>query len=156
MHTRCLAFAGLFGVTVASAQHASKPVREGSNWQSVQALPAGTAVEIATATRHIGCKVQSVDADSLTCATGGKPVFQRTEVSSVKISHRARATLVGAAIGAGAGAIIGAAQPGCKSGSCIGVSKGQITGASIAVGAVIGAPIGWAVNFGKSTVYKAP
>jgi hypothetical protein len=143
-------------------QPASPPA--GSNWQHVQALPVGASINVKARKSHPGCKLKSVDADSLTCTHGKDLVFQRTDILSVKIPRRGRSTLIAAGIGIGVGAIAGAASgSSCTSAqknSFLGcfsiVSRGDLALAGGAVGGVIGSPIGYFTDFAKSTVYTAP
>lgn len=134
-----------------------------SDWQLVQALPAGTSIHVNAGRRHQSCRVQKVDAESLTCAEGGSPVYSRAEITSIKLTHRGRSTLVAALAGGGIGAAVAAgllahdphcqpSQFGCLNGL---VGTGPVVGAFSAVGAVVGAPIGYLTDFTGSTVYKA-
>src|ERR1039458_2782551 len=94
-------------VSALSARAAQQPAQPlaGSNWQHVQVLPAGTSISVKARSSHASCKLKSVHADSLTCTDKKDIVFQRTDVVSIKISRRGRATLVGLGIGGGLGAI---------------------------------------------------
>jgi uncharacterized protein YcfJ len=124
----------------------------GSNWQRVQALPAGQSINVSARTSHAGCTLKSVDADSLTCTHGKDLVFQRANIVNIKLPHRGRSTLVGMAVGAGGGAIVGVSLG--RNGSFVGRGAGAVI---VSVpGALIGAIIGATTDFAHSTVYKAP
>ena len=140
----------------APAQNPSSADKEASNWQRVQALAPGTGVLLKTTRRQLKCKIQAVDAESITCAPGGNAMFQRTEVTSVKISHRGRSAAIAAGIGAGAVSILGAAGTDRCTSFCVGPSRGEIALAGALGGAIIGAPIGYFADFGKSTIYRVP
>jgi len=143
--------------------HASTSHNSHSDWHNVQILPAGTSIHVNAGKRHQSCRLKSVDADTLTCADGRNPVYSRTEITSIKLTHRGRSTLVAALAGGGIGAAVAAGisahdphcQPfqfGCLDGLS---STGAVVGAFSAVGAAVGAPIGYLTDFTSSTVYKA-
>ena len=94
----------------AAAQQPAQPPA-GANWQHVQALPPGTAIQVKTRTSNAKCALKSVDTDSLTCIHGKDLIFQRSEIRSITVPHRGRSIGVGAAIGAGAGFGLGAVAP---------------------------------------------
>jgi hypothetical protein len=153
----CLAMLPVVPVAVVSAigQQSTPAPRAGSNWQHVQELPEGTSIRVKAPTRSAVCNLKSVDADSLTCVHGiGKDiVFQRTEIQSIKIHHRARSAAAGAGIGFVAGVSTGYGLFKAEGGGSWG---GLIsTGAGVGFG-VIGAVIGVATDFTHSTVYKGP
>lgn len=152
-----LLFAPVIG---AAAQQPAPPAPPaGSNWQRVQALPVGTSIQLNAGKRHQDCTIRSVDAETLTCAQGKQPTYQRSEITSIKISRRGRSTLIAMGVGAGVGAIVGAASsPGCGSQTFCIVDIGRGAGAAIVgiAGAVIGAPIGFFTDLNRSTIYKAP
>lgn len=158
MRKLALVSAGLFCAATLSApaQNPTYAGKEGSNWQRVQALPPGTGVLLKTKNRQLRCKIQAVDAESITCGPGGKAMFQRTEVTSIKISHRARSAAIAAGIGAGTVSILGAVGTDPCTSFCFGPTRGEVALAGVFVGAIIGAPIGYFANFGKSTIYKVP
>ena len=142
----------------ASAQAAAAPPPAGSNWQNVQALPAGTSVEVQASKRHLACTLTAVDADTLACDrnyrfTIQKVVFQRAEIRTVKLTRRGRSAIFGAVIGAGAGAVAGGIQ-GAHS-NYFAVHSAFATIYAFA-GAFAGAPIGYLTDFSASTVYRAP
>jgi hypothetical protein len=135
---------------------APTPPTASAGWQSVQAIRAGTSINVKAKTSHAGCKLKSVDADSLTCTHGKDLVFQRTDIVNIKVPHRVRSTLVGLGIGAGTGAAVGSALGGCPAGKDCFVSRPE--GAAIigVPAALIGALTGVLTDFTRSTVYKAP
>jgi hypothetical protein len=104
-----LALALVPALSASAQQPAQQPASPpaGSNWQHVQALPVGASINVKARKSHAGCKLKSVDADSLTCTHGTDLVFQRADIVSIKIPHRGRSTLVGLGLGAGVGALIG-------------------------------------------------
>jgi hypothetical protein len=135
----------------------------GSNWQHVQALPAGTSLNVKARTSHLACKLKSVDADTLTCTHGKDATFQRSEILSIKIPRRGRSTLIAMGVGAGVGAIVGAATSGCSTaeknswfGCFLTPSRPQGAAIGALLFGIIGAPIGALTDFAHSTVYKAP
>ena len=71
---------------------------------------------------------------------------------TVKIAHRVRSGAIALAIGAGVGVGVGAAigEPGSF------IPRGKAATAFGAAFGVIGFPIGYATDFSKSTVYRAP
>jgi len=166
MYRLIVVIAFLAALTVPAQQPTQQPAQPsaGSNWQHVQALPVGASINVKARTSHASCTLKSVSADSLTCTHGKDLIFQRADILTIKIPHRGRSALIGAAIGAGAGAIVGAAS---GSSSCTQqagqlfpcfnlFSRGDLAViGAVAVG-VIGAPIGGLTDFTKSTVYKAP
>ena len=170
MYRLIVVIAFLAALTVPAQQPTRQPTQQpaqpstGSNWQHVQALPVGASINVKARTSHASCTLKSVSADSLTCTHGKDIVFQRADILTIKIPHRGRSALIGAAIGAGVGATVGAAS---GSSSCT-QQAGQFLPCvnifsrrdlavigTVAVG-VIGAPIGALTDFTKSTVYKAP
>ena len=146
-------------------QPAQQPVSPpaGSNWQNVEALPAGARVEIKAQTRHASCKLKSVDADTLTCSQAKEVVFQRTEILTIKIPRRGRSTLIAMGVGAGVGAIVGAATSGCSTaeknswfGCFLTPTRPQGAAIGALVFGLIAAPVGALTDFTRSTVYTAP
>jgi hypothetical protein len=148
--------------TVASA---TQPAA-GSNWQHVQSLPVGAAIQVKARKSHANCKLKSVDADSLTCTQGKDLVFQRTDIVNIKVPHRGRSTLVGLAAGGATGALIGAAagSSGCTPGPpglfqnfCLNiVSRGDLAAIGGVTLGVVGAIAGVLTDFTRSTVYRTP
>jgi hypothetical protein len=152
-------FLSLVSVWPAVGQQSSQPASAGSNWARVQVLPAGKTINVKTKDRHMVCKLVSVDADMLRCSDHAKDVtFQRAEIVSVKIPRRGRSTLIGFGIGAGTGAVIGFAGATNSGNGFFGANfmRGAVTAVFGVVGGVIGAPVGYATDFSRSTVYKAP
>jgi hypothetical protein len=142
-------------------QPASPPA--GSNWQHVQALPVGASINVKARKSHAGCKLKSVDADSLTCTHGKDLVFQRTDILSVKIPRRGRSTLIAMGVGAGVGAIVGAATSGCSTaeknswfGCFLTPTRPQGAAIGALVFGLIATPVGALTDFTRSTVYTAP
>jgi len=134
------------------AQQPAQPTPPaGSNWQRVQALPIGTSIRLDAGKRHQSCILSAIDADSLTCVHGKSLTFARSEIRTIKISHRVRSALIAAAIGAGAGA--GIMEAADKPGSWF---HGAVVGVGAVIGVAIGAPIGALTDFAHSTVYRAP
>jgi hypothetical protein len=135
-------------LSVAAQQPIQPPA--GSNWKHVQALPVGTDLYIKAKTRHASCKLKKDDDSTLTCTSYANDiVFDRTEISSIKISRNGRSALAGLGIGVGTGAIIG--LTGCHGswqGACTAV-YGTILGGA-------GAILGFTTDFTRSTVYRAP
>jgi hypothetical protein len=131
-------------------------VPEGSNWQHVQALPMGQSINVKAKRRSANCELKSVDAETLTCRQKKDVVFQREEILTIKIPRPGRSTLVGTAIGAGGGAIAGFAATGpCNQGFCF-IGRGAVAAVFGVGGGAIGAFTGYATDFTRSTVYKAP
>jgi hypothetical protein len=162
--TRKLLFWIVFANAIgASAQQpATAALPEGSNWQHVQALPAGASISVKTRAKSANCAVKSVDADTLTCTQKKDFVFQRTDVLTIKIPRRGRSALIGLGIGAGVGGIVGAAT-GCSStqknsawGCFLTPTRGEAAGVLAALFGGIGAGIGAATDLSQSTVYTAP
>jgi len=131
---------------------------EGSNWQHVQALPTGASIKVKARTGQEVCKLKSADADTLTCTHGKDFTFQRSDIVSIKIPHRGRSALIGAAIGGGVGTGIGFAAG--TTGKDTFFGRNFLRGAMTAIGAVFGGVVGGATgaltDFSHSTVYKAP
>jgi hypothetical protein len=142
----------------ASAQAPPQPPA-GSNWQHVQALPAGTSIEVKARTSHASCTLKSVAPDSLTCAHHKDLVFQRADILTIKVSHRDRSALVGAAVAGGTLAVVGfAATTDHAPNSLFGSNflRGPVTLGLGLGGGIIGAAVGAFTDFTRSTVYKAP
>lgn len=136
--------------------HAAAPA--GSDWQHVEALPINTYIHVNARTRHMPCTLKAIDADTLTCdrdtGVGTKQVvFQRTEITAIKIAHRGRSALVGASIGAGAGAL---------GGGIYGINNHYFAVRGVFAmiygfaGLFAGAPLGYLTDFSASTIYRAP
>jgi hypothetical protein len=157
---RKLLIAAIFATSALSLaqQPAASTPPEGSNWQHVEALPAGANIHVKAQHSSATCKVKSVDADSLTCTRGKDLTFQRTEVKSITIPRRGRSSLIGLAIGGGAGAITGFALGTGGTNTFFGKNafRGLITGIFAVGGGAIGAGVGVGTDFAHSMVYKAP
>jgi hypothetical protein len=161
MRTLLLSMALLLpALSAPTQQPAQQPAQPpaGSNWQRVQALPAGTSINVTARTSHLACKLKSVDADTLTCTHGKDAIFQRSEILSIKVPRRGRSTLVGLAIGGGAGAAIGFGAGTNNSNGFFGPNfmRGAVTAVFGVVGGATGTFVGGFTDFTKSTVYKAP
>ena len=158
MRTFLLALTLVSALSVSAQQPA--PPRAGSNWQHVQALPVGASIIVKARKSHAGCKLKSVDADSLTCIRGKGLVFQRADIVSIKVPHSGRSALVGAGLGAGVGAVIGAAagSAGCSGQAfCIDIiSRRDLAAISALAVGTLGGIAGGATDFTRSTVYTAP
>jgi hypothetical protein len=129
---------------------------EGSNWQHVMALPIGSYIHVNARTRHMPCTLTAIDAETLTCdrdtGVGSKVVvFQRPEITAIKIAHRGRSALAGAGIGAGAGALTGGIVS-------IHNNYFAVRGAFALIGGFAGlfagAPTGYLTDFTASTIYR--
>jgi len=122
-------------------------------WDRVMALPSGTAVHIHGTDHSTHCRLQTADADSLTCIGSGAKteVFKKSEIKSIKLPHRGRSALVGAAIGGGTGAAIGAGIG--QNGQIVG--RGGLAAIFGIPLAILGALVGVATDFTVATIYKA-
>jgi len=126
----------------------------------VQALPPGTSLHI-NGKPHTTCVFASADADSITCTKSGKTptvTYPRAGISSIKLTHRGRSTLVGLGIGAGAGAIVGFATGSSPNDGFFGPNflRGAVTAAGALIGGAIGTPVGYFTDFtAGSPIYKA-
>jgi len=157
MHTlRVLSFAFL-ALIVLQALPARAQTANG--WQSVQALPPQTRVQVKTDGHKADCVVTAVTDDKLTCS---QSVFSRSEIRSIKLLNKTKSTvgglLLGAGVGAGVGAGIGSAVNAGDKGSFVHVSGGKSAGVGAAVGAIIGVGIGalfgHSTNLSATTIYK--
>jgi hypothetical protein len=144
----------LLAVIIPSAT-AQQPPPAGSNWQHVQALPAGTSIHVNTKTGKQLCNLKSATDDTLTCTHGKDLVFQRSEIKSIKLTKHSRSSATGAAIGGGAGiAIVEAAWN--NHWSFNGINRGSVAAFAGVPLAVAGGFVGYFTDFTASTVYKAP
>ncbi len=145
-------------LATACALSQQPPARAGSDWARIQALPVGTSLHI-NGKPHTACVFASADTDSITCTKSNKPVsYPRGGITTIKLTHRGRSTLVGLGIGAGTGAIIGFAAGTDSKDTFFGPNafRGAITGIGAVIGGVIGAPIGYFTDFtAGSPIYKA-
>ncbi len=142
----------------AAAQQTAPPAPpEGSNWQHVQALPPGASINVIARSSHEICKLKSVDADTLTCTHGRDFTFQRSDIVSIKLPHRGRSALIGAAIGGGVGTGIGFAAGTSGKDTFFGPNflRGAMTAIGAVFGGVVGGTTGALTDFSRSTVYKA-
>jgi len=158
MLTQSLLLATLTLSSFAIAQKPAPPPPAGSNWQHVQALPLGTYVHVNTRTRHMPCTLKAIDADTLTCVrdtgVGHKDVvFQRPEITAVKLAHRGRSALAGAGIGAGTGALVGGIEGLHNNYFAV---RGAFALIGVFAGLFAGAPTGYLTDFTASTIYRAP
>jgi hypothetical protein len=135
--------------------------RAGSDWQMVEALPAGTTLYVNAKGGHKACKLKSATADTLTCAEPGKDaVYPRAEIWAIKIGHRGRSALIGAIPGGAlmAGGGIAFATEHCSNQvflSFCGLGPAVAVAGGGAI-AILGATIGGLTDFSKSTIYTAP
>ena len=158
MLKQSLLLATLFLPSCVIAQKPAPTPPVGSNWQHVQALPLGTYIHVNTRTRRLPCTLKAIDADTLTCirdtGVGSKEVvFQRPEITAIKLAHRGRSALAGAGIGAGAGALVGGIE-------ALHNNYFAVRGAFALIGAFAGlfagAPTGYLTDFTAATIYRAP
>jgi len=153
----CGLFASLLSLLCLATYAQQQPA--GANWARVQALPVGTSMHVSTAFHTNSCKLQAVDADTLSCAPkfGSKPtIFQRANITTIKLSRRAASTAVGAGIGAGAGALIGMGINGSLGGG-FGAHKVKAAGAGAAVFIIPGIVIGYFSDLARGpVVYRTP
>jgi hypothetical protein len=124
----------------------------------VLALPIGTSIHVNARTRHMPCILRAADAETLTCerdtGVGTRTVvFQRTEITAIKLARRGRSGLVGAGIGAGAGALGGGIYGLNNHYFAVRSAFALIYGFA---GLFAGAPTGYLTDFTASTVYRAP
>ena len=159
MRNALVAFTLIFAVTLSASAQPAQPTDGG--WSKVEALAGSTSIRVKAKKRTVVCKFQSASADSLTCLENGKPdvqVFQLVDIESVKIPHRGRSALVGAAPGAAlaAGAGIAKGTEKCTNSTFFcGLGADIFAGLGAAL-AVIGAAIGAATDFSATTLYKKP
>ncbi len=154
-----VAFSSNSPLPAQSLATASQPAASSGSltgWARVQALAPNTSLHISARTHSTHCRLQSTDADTLTCLTNAKPeTYQRADIKSIKIPHRTRSTIVGLAAGAGLGAIIGAASTGSGTGSFNIVSRGEVVAIFAIPLGLIGAIVGTLTDLTSSTVYRA-
>jgi hypothetical protein len=121
-----------------------------TGWQSVQALPPQTRLQVKTDSHKADCILTAVTGDKLTCSHS---VFSRSEIQSIKLLNKTKSTLngllLGVGVGAGAGAGIGSAINAADTGGIVHVSGGKAAAVGAGVGAIIGIPVG--ALFGHST-----
>ena len=149
------------GCVTCAAQ--SSPSPAGSDWGKVQQIPIGTLIRVSSQHRPTVCSFATADAETLTCTqtrtfffvpVTHRLLYQRREVSLVKLSRLPLSVLAGAAIGAGAGAGLGAGIEGAHSGND---DPHLLTTTFAVLGASLGAGIGSATDFlAGPVVYRAP
>jgi hypothetical protein len=148
----------LLAIPCALSQQPPAPTPTGSNWTRIQALPVGTSLHI-NGKPHTTCVFANADADSITCTKSNKPVtYLRTGITSIKLAHRGRSTLVGLGIGAGGGAIVGFAAGTNSKDTFFGPNafRGAVTAVFAVIGGAVGTPIGYFTDFtAGSPIYKA-
>jgi hypothetical protein len=147
---RRLLFA-LFTVTCLSAA-AQSP--EGSNWQHVQALPAGTSLHIDARSGNITCKLKSVTGDSITCTHAKETTIQRSEIKTIKLAHRGRSAAAGTAIGAATG-VVAVEAAWNNNWRWNAVNRGSVAAYAGVPLAGVGAVVGYFTDFTRSTIYRA-
>ena len=126
-----------------------------ADWSRVQALKPGTKVLLDASTRHGSCTILVVTADDLTCSSGIQPHVLRANIRAIKLPHRGRSVLIGAAAGGAAGAIAGYAAAGPNSSNFNIVSRSDAAVIFAVPLAIIGALIGFFTDFARTTFYRA-
>jgi hypothetical protein len=137
---------------------AQKPLQPaaGSNWQHVQALPAGTTIYLKAGHINLRCALTSVDADTLTCSHGKPITFQRASINSIKVPRRAMSAALMAGAGAGVGVLtVELVDATVFHGFGGGRVKGTVWAGGAGIGAVVFGSIGYFADPGRSTIYKA-
>ena len=61
-----------FQLCGSSRAEAQQP-KAGSNWANVQALPAGTKIDLKARAQHLHCRISSVTDSALNCLNGNSP-----------------------------------------------------------------------------------
>jgi hypothetical protein len=158
MRNAILSLVLIFAVTLSASAQSAQPADGG--WGKVAALASATSIRV-KAKHTVVCKFQSATADSLSCLVSGKTdvqVIQLADIKWVKIPHRGRSALIGAAPGVAlaAGSGIKKATEGCPNGTFFCGLGADILTAFGAVLAIIGAGIGAATDFSATTIYKRP
>jgi len=149
----------IFAITLSASAQVAQP--QASGWGRVQALPVATSIRV-KAKHTVVCKFQSATEDSLTCldsSKAGVQVFQLADIKYVKIPHRGRSVLIGAAPGAALaiGAGVSKATENCtNSGQFFCGLGSDLLAAFGGVLAILGGGIGAATDFSASTLYKKP
>jgi hypothetical protein len=155
MHRLLLALPLLTCHLTAAAQQKAPPA--GSNWQRVEAVPIGTSIHVSARKSHSVCTLRAIDADTLTCehdtGVGTKElIFQRPEITNIKLARRGRSGVLGGSIGAGTGALIGGIEDIHSNYFAV---HGAFAMIGAFAGAFVGAPIGYLTDFSASTIYRA-
>jgi hypothetical protein len=104
------------------------------------------------------CTLKAIDADSLTCirdtgVSSKDVIFQRPEITAIKLAHRGRSALAGAGIGAGIGALVGGIEGIHNNYFAV---HGAFALIGVFAGLFAGAPTGYLTDFTASTIYRAP
>jgi len=159
MRNALLSLVLIFTVTLSASAQTAQPADGG--WARVEALATATSIRVKAKKQTVVCKFQSATGDSVSCLVNGKPdpqVFQLADIKSVKIPHRGRSALIGAAPGKAlaAGAGIGKATENCSNTAFFCGLGADILLAFGAVLAVLGAALGAATDFSATTVYQKP
>jgi hypothetical protein len=130
------------------------------DWARVQALRMGTHLTVKQGKTKTDCMFRSADADAINCGgqAANQPglVLQRSAITSVRVSHRGRSTLIGATPGL---VLMTATAIGGSAASCSGKDLfcGFGTAALFLLGvmiAIVGVPIGYFTDFTGSVIYK--
>jgi hypothetical protein len=143
----------------AVSTHAQQPQQptpppDGSNWQRVLALPSGQSINVSARKSHAGCKLKSVDGDTLTCTHGKNLVFQHADILTITMPRHSRSALILGGIGAGIG--VGAVAGASDAIGFAGAAKGTVYAGGAGIGAVLFGTIGFFTDLTRSTVYRAP
>jgi hypothetical protein len=159
MRNALLSLVLIFAITLSASAQTAQPTDGG--WGRVEALANATSIRVKAKKQTVVCKFQSATADSLSCLVSGKTdvqLFQLADIKYVKIPHRGRSTLIGAAPGAVVAAAggIGRATEKCTNATFFcGLGADLVMGLGAAL-AIIGAVIGAATDFSATTLYKKP
>jgi len=95
----------LASLALLASQPLPASAQAGNRWQSVQALPPQTRIQVKTEGHKADCVVTAVTDDKLTCS---QSVFSRSEIKSIKLLNKTKSTLGGLLLGTGIGAGVGA------------------------------------------------
>jgi Mn2+/Fe2+ NRAMP family transporter len=82
-----LALVLVFAITLSAAAQNTTIV---AGWDRVVALPVRSQIYVYDRTTHKRCYLKSADAETLVCSNGGDLVYRRSEIVSIKLSHRVR------------------------------------------------------------------
>jgi hypothetical protein len=126
------------------------------NWQAVEALPEGTAVQVQVPAGSTHGQLGVVSETDLTLnLKGGQRMFAREDIRQVSVrkpGHRGRNALIGLAIGAGAGTALALAAASGGGGLFKAHAIPPVVGGPAALGTMIGAAL---PSGGWTAVYKA-